>query len=145
MPKFSMSLRNLVIFPSLPVISIASPFGCTSTILARKINVTYLHHLRPALRVCVHPEHHEFAIDKLTVAKILDLNDVYQLAELAGYLFKNRIIAPDDDSHPRGRRIAGRRNIQTVYIESASAKHPSDAGKDTKPVLHQDRDRVTHS
>src|SRR5258708_20497842 len=65
-------------------------------------NITDLHDLGTSLRICLHPKHHQFPVDKLTVPKILNFNHVTQFTKLPRHLLPNRIVSTDNDRHARG-------------------------------------------
>jgi len=108
-------------------------------------DVAYLHHFRPIRRVRIHAKHDQLTIDILTIPKILNFNDINELIELLCYLLKHGVIAAYNNRHPGCRRIIGGRDIQTIDVESASAEHSGDPGKDAELVFDQNRYRVTHN
>src|SRR5258708_2069033 len=65
-------------------------------------NITDLHDLGTSLRIGLHPKHHQFPVDKLTVPKILNFNHINQLTKLPSYLLQDRIVSTDNDRHARG-------------------------------------------
>ena len=75
MPNLPMSMRNLSIFDSLPVTSMASTFVLHVDDL-RAEDVADLHDLGAVRGVHVHAHEHELALDHFVVAEVLDLDDV---------------------------------------------------------------------
>lgn len=67
------------------------------------------------------------------------------LLRLLSYLLQHGVISAYNDRHPGCRRIIGGRDVQTINIESASAEHAGDPGKDAELVFNQNRYRVTHN
>ena len=72
----------------------------------------------------------------VSLAEILDLDDIDKLVELLYALVELSVVTLDGGGDPRQGRIVRRCNIQRVDVKSATAEQTGDARKNTEFVLH---------
>src|SRR5205823_4425108 len=108
-------------------------------------NVRDLHHLGAGFGIHRHLHHHQFTVDILVGAKVLNFQNVHQLFELLDDLFQRRIIAAGDDGHAGGVGILGGAYIQGVNIIATASEQAGHAREHTEFVFHENRDCMSHN
>src|SRR6266550_1046197 len=78
-------------------------------------------------------------------AEVLDLQDVDELVEIRGHALGARLIAVDDDRHPRDARLGGVADAERFDVEDTAAEERRHAIEDAWLVFDQHDESVLHS
>ncbi len=91
-----------------------------------------------------HADQEQFPYERLPVRKLLHLQHVRELEELALEL-EYGIVRPDEDNrHDGDFRIVGHSDRDTVDVETTPREEPGDVAHNTGPVPNQYRQNVLH-
>src|SRR5438093_6492741 len=105
-------------------------------------NVRGTQDLLAMLRLGVHANQHQLALDVALVGQVVDLDDVDELVQLLRHLLDHELVAADHQGHARHRGIERLADRQTLDVVAARREQPRHAREDAELVLDEHGDRV---